>query len=162
MPVQCAVRVSERGRQLIREAESLQLKAYLCPTGHWSIGYGHAKGVKPGMVISEDQAEALLLGDLAEIADTLRSHFCLNQNQFDAVASFVYNLGWGKFRVSPMYRRLAKGEYELFASKLLEYNKGVVNGKLVALGGLTKRRQAEKALFEDLSGLPVAEIPRLG
>lgn len=97
------MQTSFRGIELIKQAEGFRSQAYLCPAGVWTIGYGTTEGVYPGMVISAIEAENLLRNHLAAIEMQLTS-LCLpiNQNQFDALASFIYNLGWSNFMSSTL------------------------------------------------------------
>ena len=78
----------------LKEFEGLRLEAYKCPAGVWTIGYGHTKGVKEGQKITEAQAEQLLRGDLLPAEQTVNGlRLNLTQGQFDALVSFVYNVG---------------------------------------------------------------------
>ena len=86
------MKTSPKGIALIKEFEGLRLKAYKCPGGVWTIGYGHTAGVKSGMVITEAQAEEYLKADLIVFERYLNGlGLALNQNQFDALVSFIYN-----------------------------------------------------------------------
>ena len=135
-----------RDVELIKESEGLRLVAYLpTPDDVWTIGYGHTKTAKPGMKITHAEAEALLLQDLAwvEAAIDMYVQVPLNQNQYDALASFTYNLGATALRKSTLLRLLNAGDYDGAADQLPRWNKQ--KGKV--LNGLTKRRQKERALF---------------
>ena len=100
------MKTSPKGIALIKEFEGLRLKAYLCPGGVWTIGYGHTAGVKPGMVISEAQAEEYLKADLISFERYLNGlGLALNQNQFDALISLIYNIGIGNFQKSTLLRK---------------------------------------------------------
>lgn len=137
--------------ELIKESEGLRLKAYM-PTKNDrpTIGYGHTKGVKMGMTITKAQAEQYLRDDLAwaESAVNRLVKVKINQNQFDALVSFVFNLGEANFASSTLLRKLNNGDYEEAANQLLRWNKQrTASGKLVVLDGLTTRRQKEKELF---------------
>ena len=84
------MKASSKALELIKQFEGLRLKAYLCPGGVWTIGYGHTAGVKPGMVISEAQAEEYLKADLISFERYLNGlGLALNQNQFDALISIA-------------------------------------------------------------------------
>jgi len=138
--------IGKQGLELIKSFEGLELKAYMpTPNDVPTIGYGHTKTVKMGMKITEKQAEALLKKDLAwvECAVNKRVTVPLTQQQYDALCSFVYNLGETNFSNSTLLRRLNNKRYEEAANELLRWNK---QGKKV-LRGLTRRREAEKALF---------------
>lgn len=132
-------------KDIVKEFEGLRLETYKCPAGVWTIGYGHTRGVIPGDVITEAEAEALLAEDLEDSEDAVRAfvNVELNQNQFDALVSFVYNLGSGNFNSSTLLRKLNNGDYLGAANEFNRWNKagGVV------LSGLVRRRNAEANLF---------------
>jgi len=140
------MKTSEPGVELVKSHEGLRLKAYLCPAGVWTIGYGHTRTAKRGMVITAEKAEDLLLEDLVEAEDAVSSmvDVPLSQGQFDALVSFVFNLGSGNFKTSTLRRKLNAGDY---AGASVEFGRWVYSsGK--KLGGLIKRRAEERALFE--------------
>lgn len=137
---------SQKCVELVARFEGCRLKAYKCPAGVWTIGYGHTEGVKPGDTLSSSQqAKELLLKDLQKYAGYVNAlikdksiTFEMNQNRFDALTSFVYNCGQGTLR------KLVTGrDANTVAGKMLLYNKG--GGK--ELPGLTRRRKEEQALF---------------
>ena len=133
--------------ELIKESEGLRLKAYLpTPNDVWTIGYGHTKTAEKGMVITLAGAEALLLKDLEWVETAIDTYVQvpLNQNQYDALASFIYNVGATAFRKSTMLRLLNASDYEGAAGQFPRWNKQ--KGKV--LNGLTKRRQKEQTLFK--------------
>jgi len=130
----------------IKEHEGLRLEAYLpTPNDVWTIGYGHTSTAKKGMVISEEQAEALLRKDIAWVEDAINKNVVvpLNQNQYDALASLIYNIGAGAFSKSTLLRLLNMGDYEGAANQFPRWNKQ--KGKV--LKGLTRRREEERQLF---------------
>jgi lysozyme len=132
---------------LIKESEGLRLEAYLpTPNDVWTIGYGHTKTAVRGMKITKGGAEALLLHDLrwVETAIDMYVQVPLNQNQYDALASFIYNVGATAFRKSTMLKLLNTGDYEGAAGQFPRWNKQ--KGKV--LRGLTTRRQKEQTLFK--------------
>ena len=139
------MKTSPKGIALIKEFEGLRLKAYLCPGGVWTIGYGHTAGVKPGMVISEAQAEEYLKADLIAFERYLNGlGLALNQNQFDALVSFIYNVGTGNFSNSTLLRKVrANPQENSIMDEFLRwvYSKGRV------LPGLQRRRLAEMKLY---------------
>lgn len=144
------MKTSQRGIDLIKSFEGMRLTAYPDPgTGGdpWTIGYGHTKGVKPGMKITENWAEELLRDDLAEfeaaVNGLVKVRLC--QHQFDALVSLVFNIGPGAFSDSTLLRLLNAGLYDDAALQFVRWNKG--GGKV--LSGLTRRRMAERKLFED-------------
>ena len=139
------MKTSHKGIDLIKEFEGLRLKAYKCPGGVWTIGYGHTAGVKPGMVISEAQAEEYLKADLIAFEKYLNSlGLAINQNQFDALISFIYNVGTGNFSRSTLLRKVrANPQGNSIMDEFLKwvYSKGHV------LPGLQRRRLAEMKLY---------------
>ena len=140
------MRTNDKGINLIKEFEGCRLKSYLCPAGVWTIGYGHTQGVKPDMVITQLDAERFLRQDLKRFEDAISTlvKVSLTPNQFSALVSFVYNVGINAFKNSTLLRKLNQKDYKGTANELLRWDK--VNGK--PLLGLTKRRIAEKDLFE--------------
>jgi GH24 family phage-related lysozyme (muramidase) len=138
--------VSPSGLFSIKKHEALRLEAYLpTPNDVWTIGYGHTKTAKKGMRITERGAEELLKGDIAwaEAAVRNRVKVPLNQNQFDALVSFVFNVGETAFASSTLLRLLNQGKYQEAADQLLRWDKQ--KGKV--LRGLTRRRAEERSLF---------------
>ena len=139
------MKTSPKGIALIKEFEGLRLKAYKCPGGVWTIGYGHTACVKPGMVISEAQAEEYLMADLIAFENYLNGlGLAINQNQFDALISFIYNVGTGNFSSSTLLRKVkANSQDNSIMDEFLRwvYSKGRV------LPGLQRRRLAEMKLY---------------
>jgi lysozyme len=148
---------SQKGIDLIKRFEGLITHSYLCPANKLTIGVGHTgSDVKQGMVITEKEAEQLLKRDLRKFEGKL--NYCLehdsvtlNQNQFDACISFIFNLGFSAFIFSTLYKKLKAGDY---AGASAEFPKWVyitktVNGERVKirLKGLETRRKAEQELF---------------
>ena len=140
------MKINEAGLNLIKDFEGCRLKAYLCPAGVWTIGYGHTQGVKPDMVINQLQAERFLRQDLKRFEDAVTSlvKVPITPNQFSALVSFTYNVGTGALYDSTLLRKLNKKDYKGAANEFLRWNKA--GGKV--LPGLTRRRLAEKDLFE--------------
>lgn len=141
-----------RNVEAIKEHEALRLTAYL-PTKDdvWTIGYGHTKTARQGMVITEAQAEQLLRDDLewVEAAIDKLVKVPLTQNQYDALASLIFNIGGSAFSKSTVLRKLNAGDYRGAAEAFLMWDKqrDRQTGKMNALRGLTKRRQQERDLF---------------
>jgi lysozyme len=139
------MKTSPKGIALIKEFEGLRLKAYQCPGGVWTIGYGHTAGVKPGMLISKAQAEEYLKADLIAFERYLNGlGLALNQNQFDALVSFIYNVGTGNFSNSTLLRKVrANPQDNSIMDEFLRwvYSKGRV------LPGLQRRRLDEMKLY---------------
>lgn len=140
------MRISQNGLSLIKHFEGLELKAYRCPAGVLTIGYGSTgKHVKPGMVITEDEAEALLRKDVGPFEDAIGKlvRVKLDQDEFDALVAFSYNIGAGAFAESTLLKKLNAGDFGGAYKEFARWNKA--KGKV--LKGLTKRRAAEAALF---------------
>lgn len=135
--------VDEKGYNLIKQFEGLRLTAYRCPAGKWTIGYGHTKGVKKGMYISEAVATHFLIQDVQRVEPTINSYdgiYHWTQNEFDALASFAFNCGIGNLKKLLKYGQRTKSQ---IADAILLYNKA--NGRV--LRGLVRRRKAERELF---------------
>lgn len=130
----------------VSQYEGLELKAYRCPAGIWTIGYGHTgPDVHEGMVITKEEALSLLGKDLASHIYQAAGYIAVDvtQNQFIALTSFIYNVGVGAFRDSTLLKLLNRGDIQGAADQFLLWNKA--GGKVLA--GLTRRREAERALF---------------
>lgn len=140
------VGISQKGIDLIKEFEGFRSKAYRCPAGVWTIGYGHTAGVKPGMTITREQGEAMLRKDL-KIYERHTSEALGNaktsQGQWDALVSFCYNAGPGNLKKSSMLRLHKQGKVKAAAQAFMAWTKG--GGRV--LPGLVRRRKAEKALY---------------
>ena len=133
--------ISDKGLALIKAYEGCRLAAYLCPAGKWTIGYGHTAGVVQGMTITQAQTDAFLKQDIEKfekLVEKYNGKYNWNQNEFDALVSFAFNIG-------SIDQLTAKGTRDraTIAAKLLEYHKS--GGKV--LPGLLKRRKEEQALF---------------
>lgn len=161
---------SDQGINLIKKFEGLhkigddgKVLAYRCPANVLTIGYGHTKGVKRNMKITKAEAEALLREDLRTYEAEVKRlvNVPLTQYQFDALVSFVFNLGAANFASSTLLKRLNTGNYEAVPAQFMRWNKARVNGTLQPLKGLTRRRSAEAALFTMDAQLPSddADVP---
>lgn len=144
------MQTSEKGIALIKAHEGLRLEAYTDPVGIWTIGYGHTSAagsplVTKGMKITEAGATEILRTDLRKFERYVLDAVTvpLNQNQFDALVSWTFNLGPGNLRKSTLLRKLNARDYAGAADQFLVWNKA--GGKV--LNGLTKRRTEERALF---------------
>lgn len=142
------MKTNTAGISLIKDFEGLRLKAYPDPaTGGapWTIGYGATLGVKPGMVITEAQAEVFLRRDLARFESAVEKavKVPLTDNQFAALVSFAYNCGPANLTKSTLLKRLNKGDYAGAQAEFAKWNRAA--GKVMA--GLTRRRAAEAVLF---------------
>lgn len=139
--------ISPAGLELVKSFEGLQLRAYKDIVGVLTVGYGHTgKDVHESMTITEAQAEALLRADMAgACADVqnLPMSALLNDNQFSALASLVFNVGAGCLRKTHLRAALDAHDWKKAADCFLEWDHA--GGKQVA--GLTRRRKSERALF---------------
>ena len=137
---------------LIKKFEGLFLKSYLCPASIATIGYGSTmwndgKKVELGQKITLEGAEILLMWELKNKANALH-RLNLNQNQFDALMSFIYNIGISAFLNSTLFKKaLANQNDETIRNEFMRWNKAKVNGKMVVLKGLNNRRIAESNLY---------------
>lgn len=146
--------ISQNGIKFIQSFEGFSSKAYDDGVGVWTIGWGTTRyenctKVKRGDSITVERAVELFMHDLSGFESAVRrsAKVPLNQNQYDALVSFTYNVGIGALQGSTALRKLNSGDYQGAANALLSWNKGRVNGKLVELKGLTRRRNAERDLF---------------
>lgn len=136
---------SQKGIDLIKEFEGCVLKAYKCPAGVWTIGYGTTQGINPNMVITQAQAETFLKRDIKPVERFLNG-MCINytQRQFDALTSWIYNLGIGAFKSSTMYKYIVARRKDVeIADQMVRW----VNSGGKPLLGLKRRRVAEANMF---------------
>lgn len=134
------MKISQKGIDLIKKYEGCKLAAYKCPAGVWTIGYGHTGNVQPGQTITQTHAEALLREDLISYelkVSKYSTQYNWNQNEFDALVSFAYNIG----NIDQLTDRGTRSKAVI--AEILLYNKA--GGK--ALKGLIRRREDERALF---------------
>ena len=150
------MRTSEKGLQSIIAFEGIELNAYRCPAGIWTIGVGHTGDVDGvpvvrGMKITESEAMALLREDVKRFEKYLNKQpfiGSLTQGMFDALVSFIFNVGIAAFAASTMRRTLCfNAAREDVAKEFLKWVYGTVNGKKERLAGLVKRREAERQMF---------------
>lgn len=136
---------SKTGLALIAAHEGLKLKAYLCPAGVPTIGYGHTKGVRMGDTITPDQADKFLREDSADAEKAVNAQgLKINQNQYDALVSFTFNVGVGNFGKSTLLKKVkANADDPAIRNEFARWNKG--GGKV--LPGLTRRRKEEADLY---------------
>lgn len=135
------LKTGQAGLDLIKQFEGCRLMAYRCPAGILTIGYGHTAGVKAGQTITQAQADKYLVDDVAKYEKNVNKYYekyRWNQNEFDALVSFAFNIG--------SIDQLTAGgtrTREQIAAKITAYSKA--GGKVLA--GLVRRREAEKKLF---------------
>jgi len=130
---------------LVRMFEGLRLKAYLCPAGKWTIGYGHTKGVKEGQVITKAKAEEYLLEDLQNKQDVMASmiHVPVTEGQFIALLSFYFNVRLSSIRSGNVWRLMNAGKTKEAGELMLKY----INKDSSFENGLRRRREAEHKYF---------------
>lgn len=141
--------ISEVGLELIRKYEGCKLAAYPDPGSGgapWTIGYGHTgNDVYPGLQITQDQADEFLRRDIIWVEKCINNSVKveLTQNQFDALCSFVYNLGCAALGKSTLLNKLNAGDDQGAAKEFGKWVKA--SGRILA--GLVARRQAEEETF---------------
>lgn len=145
------MKTSEKGINLIKSFEGFSSTPYLDIAKIPTIGYGFTHYLDDTKVklsdkaLSLEQAENILKLSLKKYENIINENVKvqLNQNQFDALASFVYNVGGTAFKNSTLLKKLNQVDYLGAAEEFLRWNKaGGAENK-----GLTRRREAEKALF---------------
>jgi lysozyme len=140
------MKISQEGIKLIKNFEGCGLEAYQDSVGVWTIGYGTIKGVKEGDQINQDEAEHLLQEEMPEYEGYINEmvNVPLEQNQFDALCSWVFNLGPTNLQSSTLLKVLNEGKYDEVPDQIVRWNKA--GGEVLA--GLVKRRQAEADMFQ--------------
>jgi len=134
---------------MIKRLEGYRRKAVRLPDGRWIVGYGHTRTARQGVEVSEADAEALLIYDLIAVSHVINdsAHTPLAQNQFDALISFVFNIGADAFRQSLVLRRLNEGAHLQAGCAMELWRRADVEGESIIVDALVRRRAAEKALF---------------
>ena len=141
------MQVGKNGIDLIKKFEGLRLESYKCPAGLWTIGYGNTMWentikVKENQVIDIQRAEKLLTYWVNKYADKI--NLKVNQNQFDALVSFAYNVGIGNFDSSTLKKKvIANPNDPTIRDEFMKW----VSSKGKQLPGLVKRREAEANLY---------------
>lgn len=142
------LKTTQAGIDLIKFFEGFRSQAYLCPASILTIGYGHTgKDIYPNMVITEKEAEELLKKDLERFEKYVNNSVkrILIWNQFDAIVSFSYNTG---YRIKGnLQKSINENNVRTTVYIMSQYNKANINGKLIVLKGLIKRREAETFLY---------------
>lgn len=139
------MKTSNKGIELIKKHEGFRAKAYKCPADKWTIGYGHTLNVKSTDVITKEQGEYFLRQDVEHAEKEVNKHnLNINQNQFDALVSFVFNLGVGNFSRSTLLRRIKAYPNDITIRR--EFARWVYAGGKV-LPGLVTRRKEEADLY---------------
>lgn len=126
--------ISEKGKMLIKKYEGCRLKAYYCPSGVLTIGWGHTGNVYEGQVITQGEADRLFDEDIKRY-EVAHKYGNFNQNQYDALTSFCYNCGEGALQ-----KVIKSGD---IPGTMLLY----INGSNGPLEGLRRRRKEEVELY---------------
>ncbi|HEX7799177.1 MAG TPA: glycoside hydrolase family protein, partial [Asticcacaulis sp.] len=144
------LKVSRAGIELIKSFEGLRQTATRLPDGRWTLGYGHTFSAREGARVTQEDADALLRFDLLPIVDAVNNLVLvpLNQNQFDALVSFCFNIGVDNFAVSTVLKRLNEGKPAEAAQAMDAWRSAEFNGQTYVLAPLIRRRAAEKNLFQ--------------
>ena len=139
------MKTSAEGIALIKKFEGLELDSYQCSANVWTLGYGHTQGVAEGDSCSEEAAEIILVNDLKEFETYVNAlvDVDLDQNQFDALVAWTFNLGPTNLRTSTLLKKLNAGDYNDVPSEIKRWNRA--GGQV--LDGLIRRREAEALLF---------------
>jgi len=135
--------INDKGLELIKQMEGFRADPYICPAGVLTVGYGHTGNVTGS--VTEEEAEELLKEDVKKAEETIEATVKtpLNENQFSALVSFIYNVGSGAFKSSTLKKHLDAGNFDAAAN---QFDRWVFAGGR-KLPGLIKRRAAEKELF---------------
>jgi lysozyme len=139
------MKLSQAGINLIKSYEGCKLQAYQCPAKKWTIGWGHTATARPGMCITQAEADRLFREDLAKFEDAVRSFVkvSIDQGQYDALVSLCYNIGAEALRTSSLLRFLNQSRHNTAGLELLRF---VYAGKQ-RLPGLIARRNKEYDLW---------------
>ncbi|HAF00404.1 MAG TPA: muraminidase [Methylophilaceae bacterium] len=149
------LKTSPNGRAFLKKEEGLRLKLYIDIAGHQTIGWGHKLArheIGKLKVITQAQAETLFDSDLflPEMFINATVHVALNQNQFDALVSFIFNIGVGEFDRSTLLKLLQAGNYQEASKQILRWNKyfDKKTNTYKVSEGLDARRLREHLLFD--------------
>ena len=134
---------------MIKRFEGFRAKAAELPDGRWTVGYGHTKSARAGVEITEADADALLIYDVATVVAAINAWVFspLTQNQFDALVAFAFNIGLPNFRRSSVLRRLNEGSHLQAACAMEMWRTADFEGERIVIDALVRRRSAEMALF---------------
>ncbi len=143
------MKTGETGLNLIKAYEGLRMTAQYTPSEEWAVGYGHRSTARHGMSVTEGDAVRLLKEDVKPLEQILSENVRapLNQNEHDALISLIYNIGEENFKRSTVLRKLNAGDKLGAAEAIEKWTKAKIDGELVTLDGLVRRRAAEKSLF---------------
>jgi lysozyme len=151
------IKYAEAGRGInarSKDGRYLYRTCYLCPANVPTIGYGNISTVTRADVgrktITEREADAIFDADLfvkTAALDRVLQGITLNDEQYGAILSLVFNIGIGNFAKSTVFKKLKAGKFKDVPAAMRMWNKGKVNGKLTVLPGLVSRRTREAELF---------------
>ena len=133
--------------EIIKKYEGFSSQAYKCPSGVWTVGWGHTgRDINKDTILTREEAELMLKKDVTNLQEQIL--FLLDgkpsMNELDALTSLCYNIGLGAFKKSRLLKRInLKENGELISKEWIEFNK--VNGKVVK--GLLRRRAEEICLY---------------
>ena len=150
---------SRAALDLIASFEGFRARAAKTPDGRWTLGFGHVATAREGLSVSRAEADDLLRWDLRPVEDMVRQSALtpLNQNQFDALVSFAFNIGVSNFASCDVLRYLNQGQPIAAALAMHAWRRARVNGRVLVIDALVRRRAAEAALFlEPLGPRPAA------
>lgn len=142
-----------KAQRLIKEFESCELRAYRDVKGVWTVGWGNTTHARPGLVITQVIADSYFREDLAnverDIARALKPEILkrLDEDEYGALCSFAFNLGV-RPKSHQIWALINSGQFDRVPARMLLYNKASINGKLVPVAGLTRRRRAEAAMWQ--------------
>ena len=156
------MQMSQEGiNALLKKFEGCKLKAYRCPAGICTIGYGHTSAagspeVKDGMTLTQKQCDDILRTDLVKYETAVYNAVKqpLTQHQFDVLVDFAYNAGIGNLLSSTLLKKVNAASFNSVPAELMKWTKG--GGKV--LPGLVKRRQAESAWWMAHDIAPIGTI----
>ena len=140
------LKTSQEGISLIKSFEGCELTAYRCSANVPTIGFGHTAGVSDGDTCTQEEAETMLAEDLEEFEDYVKNYVEseLQQNEFDALVAWTYNLGPANLKESTMLKELNSGNFEEVPRQMKRWTRA--GGEV--LDGLIRRREAESRLFK--------------
>jgi lysozyme len=142
-----AIEIAEK---IIKSFEGCKLTAYICPTGHLTIGWGHTgRDVFAGMTITQEQADDLLAKDIQYFYDRVMADITveLNDNRIAALIDFVFNLGDSRLRSSTLLKKINASDFDGAGLEFVRWDKGTIDGELVEVDGLKRRRIADTDLW---------------
>ncbi len=153
--------ISPAGLSLVQEFEGFRAEPAELSDGNWVVGFGHIRVGEAGAPVSEAEAASLLDMDIAPIEAAINAQVkvALTQSQFDALVSFVMSIGVDAFARSQVLRRINAGAHVAAAGAMDAWRKLEIEGELVVVDALVRRRAAEKALF--LKDAPHAAAPAM-